>query len=56
MKYTIYMTHKMRSVQFVEAENEEDAKELAYAQAFDEDGSGSWEEIDTKVEEIKIIE
>lgn len=39
--YTVRMTHKMRSVQTVEAENEEDAKTLAYIQSFEEEG---WKE------------
>ncbi len=47
--YTIYMTHKMRSVQTVEAENEEESKSLAYEQSFE---SEAWEEIDTTYDRI----
>jgi uncharacterized protein YfeS len=46
-EFTVKMEHKMSSVQIVEAENEEQAKELAYIQAFNDDETGVWEEIDT---------
>lgn len=54
--YTVYLIHKMRSVQTVEANNKEEAKEKAYKKSFEEEG---WEEIDTdycRIEEGEEIE
>jgi hypothetical protein len=44
--YTIYMEHRIRSVQTVEANNKEEAKQKAYNQSFEE--NTGWEEIDTE--------
>ena len=46
-QYTVFMEHRMRSVQTVVAENEEEAKEKAKAKSFGDDAN-VWEEHDTE--------
>lgn len=48
-RYTVYMIHKMRSMQTVEAESYEEAIDLAYQQSFENE---DWEESDTIYEKV----
>lgn len=50
MEYIVCMVHKMRSAKIVEAESQEEAREIAYTQSFEE---GGWEEIDTDYVSIR---
>lgn len=47
--YTVYMTHKMRSVQEVVANSAEEAREKAYEQSFEDE---NWEEQDTIYDKV----
>jgi len=49
--FTVFMTHTMRSIETVEAEDVDEAKEKAYEQSFE---NQDWEEEDTTYD--KVIE
>ena len=55
-EYRVSMIHSFRSIQDVEAKNEEQAKEKAWSQSWDEDErQGIWEEIDTEYYDIQKL-